>query len=228
MELNTLEPSSVFTSSPEFNHQKQSDQFSLDKETRNPIYNDLLNEAGENVVRYLERFNLVQNRNFILLSSVRHYLYGPEELKLVKTIINLKLINQITPINYCLRTMNRALPMKGNFVGCFIDYKSQKNKVLQISPSTLAYLLFLLHWIDNRLIAQIPLVNRVRYIINPRKIKLLTTVETRQLLENNGFLVKDVTEIDGLTYFISQKIKHAKSEKVPLIKLIDFKTRYTI
>jgi len=67
MELNTLEPSSVFTSSPKFNHQKQSDQFSLDKEKRNLIYNDLLNEAGENVVRYLERFNLIQNRNFILL-----------------------------------------------------------------------------------------------------------------------------------------------------------------
>lgn len=226
MELNTIE-SAVFTNTPDFKPQNQR-ELPFDKGLSNPLYNDLMNEAGEDFVRYLESFNLLESRNFILLSSKRHYLYGPEELRLVKTVINLKPINQIEQINYTLRTMNRVLPMKGSFVGCFVDYKTIKNSVLQINSSKIAYLLLMMHWIDNRFISQIPLINKVQYIMNPKKMKSLTSLETQRLLVNNGFSVKDITEISGITYFISQKIKHAKSESTPFIKLIDIKSRPNI
>jgi hypothetical protein len=227
MELNTIE-SAVFTNTPDFKPQNQRDYLPFDKGIRNPLYNDLMSEAGEDIVRYLESFDLLQSRNFILLSSKRHYLYGPEELRLVKTVINLKPINQIEQINYTLRTMNRVLPMKGNFVGCFMDYKTVKKSMMQVNSSKIAYLLLMMHWIDSRFISQIPLINRVQYIMNPRKMKSLTSAETQRLLVNNGFSVKNITEINGLTYFISQKTKHAKSESIPFIKLIDIKSRSNI
>jgi hypothetical protein len=197
MELNTVEKSIAYEGSVDFILKEQVDIPSVDKASRSSLYIDLLDEAGLDVVNYLESFDLLKNQSFILLSSVRHYLYGPEELKNVKVLINLKLINPTKQINYCLKTMNRVLPKKGIFVGCFLSYESYRNKIIQQKPNVFGHMV--------RIISFIPLITWLQYIMNPKRMHCLTIANMSKKLEKNGFKLIDVKEINGVSYFVSKK-----------------------
>jgi len=212
--LDTLGKPFLQANSPDLILTDQLDIPSIEKAGRGSLYNDLLDEAGQDVVYYLECYNLIQSGNFILLSSKRHYLYGPDELKQLKTLINLKLINQGEQITFCLKTMNRVLPTKGFFVGRFLDYKCYERHILQTYPSVLGHVLLFIGWLDNKVIPLLPLISWLHYKVNPKKIKFLTTLKMRKLLEKNGFMLVDVREIRELTYFISQKVNDIKIKTI--------------
>jgi hypothetical protein len=106
----------------------------------NPIFNDLIEEAGEDLFSYLTKYHLILNQNFIVLSSIRHYLYHSQELQNVHLIINLKIINSVKNVSYFLCTMKRILPMKGYLVGCFVDYSNQKKIIRKRKYSLLGCL----------------------------------------------------------------------------------------
>ncbi len=205
MELNILEKSIAYKGSPGFILKEELDLPPIDKASRSSLYHDLLEEAGEDVVYYLESFNLMQNQNFILLSSIRHYLYGPEELRNVKTVINLKLINPAKQIRFCLKTMNRVLPKRGIFVGCFLEYKAYEYKNLQYNSVMFRHVLGFTYWFSNWVIPRVPVLSSFQYFVNPKKMQCLTITKMRKKLEKNGFKLIDVSEIGGVAYFISQK-----------------------
>jgi hypothetical protein len=204
MELHTVEKAITYKESPGFILKEELDIPPIDKASRSSLYNDLLEEAGEDVVYYLESFNLIQNLNFILLSSIRHYLYGPEELKNVKTVINLKLINPTKQIRFCLKTMNRVLPKRGIFVGCFLECKAKEYKNLQYNTVFRHFFRFA-YWFSNRAIPSVQVLSWLQYFVNPKKMQCLTLKKMQKKLEKNGFKLIDVREIGGLAYFISQK-----------------------
>ena len=53
-------------------------------------------EGREDFVKYFEGLGLAKDPNVIFLSSQHHYYYDAEEMKNVKTVINLKEMNQIS------------------------------------------------------------------------------------------------------------------------------------
>lgn len=156
MELNAVEKEITYKGGPDLIIKDLLDLPPIDKASRSSLYNDLLDEAGQDVVAYLESFDLIQHQNFILLSSIRHYLYGPEELKNVKTLINLKTISPTKQIKFCLKTMNRVVPKKGIFVGCFLEYKSYKNRLLRVRHSIFRHVFLVGYWLNNRIIPWVP------------------------------------------------------------------------
>ena len=53
------------------------------------------NEDCKNFGEYLEKLGLSGDSNLLILSSMHHYYYDAEEMINVKTVINLKELNQI-------------------------------------------------------------------------------------------------------------------------------------
>jgi hypothetical protein len=99
----------------------------------------------------------------------------------VKTLINQKKLNHIKELNDFLFNVHNLLSPKTHFIGCFSDYKTQKG----ISLSSRMY----------------------KKIINFLDSRIETEIDKRELsrlLESHGFKVIDMTEINGLTYFITQ------------------------
>jgi hypothetical protein len=192
----------------------------------NPVFNDLIDEAGEKVYRYLERFNLVQNQNVLFLSAIRHYLYDFDELRQVNLIVNLKTINRVNHIKIFLLTINRILPQKGYFIGRFIDYHDQKKRAMEYNPPLLKRFLLLIHSVVNRIIPRIPFFNWILHIINNGKSKYITSNEAKNLLECNGFKVVDMAQIDGHIYFISQKTNDINKKVMSFATLLsNYKTK---
>jgi hypothetical protein len=169
----------------------------------NGISGMLLSEGNSNFSSYLEWLGLSSDPKLVVLSSVHHYYYDAEEMKNIKTVVNLKELNYIKDINNFLHSMFLILPPKSYLLGCFVDSKKQnffsfrERKPLGDSYSQSEEF-------QNGIASRVPILNTLFTFLDAKTNKYLSTNNVSLLLENNGFKVADMTELNGLTYFCSQ------------------------
>lgn len=165
----------------------------------------LIAEGGESFYNYVDWLGLSKDPDLIILSSKSHYYYDAEELSNVKTVINMKELNQIKRIKNFLHSVYKILPQKSNFIGCFVDNTKSNGYVLRNSSSS--------HNrgknIDNieyGIVSAVPFINRLFSILDSKTNTYLSEASVTFMLEDFGFKVIDMTLIDGFTYFHSQKV----------------------
>jgi hypothetical protein len=105
----------------------------------NPVLRILTNEEGENFANYIEQLGLAKDPNLVVLSSLHHYYYDAEEMINVKTVVNLKELNQIKQLKDFLHSIFHILPPDCNLIGCFVNNKKQSGFILNTSPSDSYY-----------------------------------------------------------------------------------------
>jgi len=157
--------------------------FRTEEPMGNPVINDLVAEDGENFLNYLSSHGLENENNMLVLSSKHHYYYDPNELKSITTLINVRKLNLIKHLDSFIQSVVYVLPPKSNFIGCFSDWKTQKENGLT-SRMYKGFINFLDAKIDFDIDRE----------------------EVSKLLESHGFRVIDMTEINGLTYFRAQNL----------------------
>jgi len=160
----------------------------LDENQNNPVFDNLAAEGGENFFHYINWLGLAKDPNLMILSSIHHYYYDFNELKGVKTLINLKLLNQINHIDNFLNNVFRVLPLKANFVGCFKDNKIHSGVALPLYQS-------------------FRFLNSLINIIDSKTDRFMSRKDVIKLLESNEFRITDMTEISNVTYFCAQNFK---------------------
>jgi len=157
-------------------------RFSSGQVKENLIQKVFDSEVDENFINYLSWNGLVREEKLLVLSSTLHYYYDYDELKDIKTVVNLKKLNLVKHLDDFLKTLYSGLSPETNFVGCFSDIKTEN-----VSISSRFYKKFL-NFIDAKFNVE----------IDGRDFS--------RLLESNGFKVIDMTEINGLTYFRTQNL----------------------
>jgi hypothetical protein len=156
-------------------------KLSRNKININPAIDNLISEGDENILDYLKWNGLANETNLLVLSSKSHYYYDSEELKEVSTLINLKKLNRIKNLDEFIQTLCYGLSPKTKFIGCFSDRKSQK-RIMLISRVYKKFINFL----DSRIDIEIDGNN------------------ISKVFESVGFRVINMTEINGITYFLAQ------------------------
>jgi len=167
-------------------------------------------QDSENFVKYIDKLHLDNDLNQIVLSSSHHYYYDAEEMTNVKTVINLKELNQVKQLKDFLHTMYYILPPSCNFIGCFVNNKKQSGFMLSTSPSDFYYKRNS-NDIENGIASSSPLLNKLYNMIDSKTNKYMSEKSVSLLLHENGFKVTDMTEIDGLTYFCAQSLRSAEN-----------------
>jgi len=175
------------------NSKEQSKQ--LESSRSNPAVESLLSEGGEDFYQYLHWLGLAKESNLMVLSSIHHYYYDFNDLKGIKTLINLKKLNHIRHLDSFLHTIFRLLPPKSYFIGCFRESKPEGINIALNNSSKL--------------------FNGLRNIIESKTDRRMSGKEAVKLMEEHGFKVIDVTEINGLTYFCSKNRK--RNEETPSV-----------
>ena len=156
----------------------------------NPVFDNLLAEGGENFYHYITWLGLAKDPNLMILSSIHHYYYDFNDLKGVKTLINLKRFNQINHIDAFLANVLRVLPSKANFVGCFKDNKIHSGITVPFYQS-------------------FKFLNSLINIFDSKSERFMTRKDVIRLLESHDFKIVDMTEISNITYFCAEN--HKKS-----------------
>jgi len=169
-----------------------------------PVYEKLSEKGCENFINYISRLGLTMDNNTIVLSSFRHYYYDPEEFANIKTVVNLKQLNQITRLRDFLHVIYNILPDKSNFIGSFIN---GKNRVATGSNSKKLsnHKTWNIDAIENNIRSGILFLNRIFDLLDLSTTRYLTEKEAVSILKEEGLAVSDMTEMDGITYFCSLK-----------------------
>jgi len=172
----------------------------------NILFEELTDEVREDLITYLNRMGLAGEAQILVIPSTRHYFFDAEDLKGIKTVINLKQLNYVREIREFLKKISEMLPNNSSFVGCFIDNKSQtgfsdkySNLPRQLSEKAEAY--------ENGIESRIPFINRMYSFIDARTNRYLTKRTVSHLLEECSLQLVSMTELNGLTYFCTRKAK---------------------
>jgi hypothetical protein len=153
----------------------------------NPVLENILSEGGNDFFQYLNWVGLAKEPNLMVLSSMHHYYYDHNDLKGIRTLINLKKLNQVKHLESFLHTLFRILPSRASFVGCFKNSNHNGKEEPFYRPAKL--------------------INGLINILDSRIDRNLSKKSVIKLLEDHGFKVNDITDINGVTYFWAQNIR---------------------
>jgi hypothetical protein len=172
----------------------------IDLVKNNPSLELLATEGNNDFINYIEWLGLDGDPNIVVLSALHHYYYDVEEMKNVKTVVNLIELNQIKQIRSFLHSVFRILSTNSSFIGCFVDNKKSNGIDLRIDSTDSEA-------IENGIISRIPFVNVIYSLMDSKTYKYMSRRNVNLMLENHGFKVLDMTELNGLTYFHAQKLQ---------------------
>jgi hypothetical protein len=174
----------------------------------NRLFDELSDAAREDLMEYLDRMGLINEADLLVIPSTRHYFYDAEDMKGIKTVVNLRQLNHVREVREFLRNIVDLLPVKSNFVGCFVDNKVQNgfsdkysNLPQKISDKAEAY--------ENGIESRIPFINRMYSFIDSRTDRYLTKRTVTNLLKEVGLELVGMTDLNGLTYFHTRKNRPA-------------------
>jgi hypothetical protein len=150
----------------------------------NCVLENIRTEAGTDFIQYLHFLQLAKEPNLMALSSTHHYYYDYNDLKSIKTLVNLKKLNNIKSLGSFLHNVVRILPQKANFIGYFKNDTGNRS-VFSLYQTTKFF---------NGL---------VNYLYS-KTDRILTKNDVSRLLKESKLKVVDITDINGMTYFCSQ------------------------
>jgi hypothetical protein len=153
---------------------------------------------------YLRKLHLEGDPNMIVLSSLNHYYYEAEDLKNVKTLVNVKQLNHINQVREFLDNIFSILPSESYLTGCFSDNEDQ-NRFLSDSHKPERKIAGKFDPAENGITSRNPFLNLVYNILDIKTNRYLTQKAVTRELEISGWKVVDMTKIKGLTYFCAQK-----------------------
>lgn len=172
------------------------------------LFEDLPERVREDFINYLAQQDLVGETGMLVIPSNRHFFYDAEDMRKVKTVVSLKQLNHIREMKDFLKTIADLLPQSSNFIGCFIDNKAQSGFSDEYSNFTGSEF-NQAETYENGIESRIPFINRMYSFIDSRTNRYLTRRRVKNLLEECGLQVVEMTNLHGMTYFYTQKKRPA-------------------
>jgi hypothetical protein len=149
-----------------------------------PVLENIRSEAGVDLIQYLHILNLEKEPNLMALSSTHHYFYDSNDMQSIRTLINLKRLNNIKSLGSFLQNVVRILPQEAIFIGYFKNDTGNRS-VFSFYQTTKFF-------------------NGVVNYFDSRTYRSLTKDDVSRLLKENMLKVVDITDINGMTYFCSR------------------------
>lgn len=178
-----------------------------------PFREILAGEGREDFLNYIEWLGLGNDPDPVILSSMHHYFYDAEEMKHVSTVVNLTRLNHMKEIKDFLFSVSNILPPKCNLIGCFIDSRKQNPFAVRQAMSEIERRKTSTA-LENGIISRIPFMNWLYSIVDSRTNKYLTRSNVAPMLEDYGFKVLDLTELNGITYFHAKRKPKTTETKI--------------
>lgn len=173
----------------------------------------ILKEASEEVFSFYNAFQDISSSTNLVISKGK-LLSNYSNFNKVKNVIFLDKINNFRLINKQFEEVNCKIPYGGILMGNFETFndRAEKRRIYN-TPLKKIYLGF--EFIFNRVIPKLPYIKKAYFLITKGKNRLLSKAEALGRLVSCGFDIIDVKKIDGIHYFIAQKVKEPAYDMSP-------------
>jgi hypothetical protein len=171
----------------------------------NEAVDKLITEGGEGFYNYVDSLGFSNDSNLIVLSSRHHYYYDSEEMNKAKTVVNLKELNRIKEIKSLLYSHLHFLPQRCNFLGCFVNNRKIERYTLR-KNLTAGKKVRNSDDVELGIVSRFPFINMLYSIMDSKTDAYMSENRVTQMLRVHGFKIMEMKEVNGLTYFHSQKV----------------------
>lgn len=161
-------------------------------------------EGSEDFANYIEWLGFSKDPDILVLSSAHHYYYDAVDMNNIKTVVSLIELNQIKDVPDFLGSMVDILPSKSFFIASFSD--KRKKKIRSTGTPSSEKTPKESEDIENGISSGIPFFKSLFNLLDAKINRQLSARELTQMLDEKGFRLLDMTEINGKNYFCAQKI----------------------
>lgn len=183
----------------------------------------IIQESSEEVFNLINQYFDFSKDNFTILSTTTRF----NVMKLAEDcfccIANLKRVNDIRYINKFFEAVNVKILNEGYFIGCVETKNMRKKRIMQKFPPILNSIYYFIDFLFKRVAPKFNVTKKLYFFLTRGENRVLSKAETLGRLYSCGFDVIEIKVINGLMYFVAQKInkpfRDSNPTYGPLIKL---------
>lgn len=162
---------------------------------------DIIDECGELAYSYISKqVDLLDPANLVMSTTTRfNVIYQPD--KFLKSIINLKRVNDMRYINKFFEAVNSKLPEGGNFIGCAETKDLRKKRIMKKFPPVINWIYYFMDYILKRVMPKFNLTKNIYFLLTRGQNRVLTRAEILGRLYSCGFSIKNEEFVNGRYFF---------------------------
>ena len=170
------------------------------------LKNIIIEAAGENTLNYIQENNIHPPDKIMVVSTSNPINIRTNTKDDLRSVINLKRINDVPKINSFFETVNETLPDGGCFTCCVETKDLRKKRIFRKFPFPVNF--FFYYFLDfpiKRVLPKVGMTKRLYFLLTREKNVVLTRAETLGRLISSGFRIVHEDYIDNLCYISCQK-----------------------
>ncbi len=167
----------------------------------------LINEVGLEVFNFLDKYIGRNYSRTLFISTTTRFNIENQLDNRYDNIVNFKRINDIRFINKFFESINRKISTGGIVVGFVETDQLRKKRILKKFPQGINWLYYSLDFIVKRVAPKLYLTKKLYFLLTGGNNRVISRAETLGRLCSCGFTIIEEKFIDGLLYFVGQKVK---------------------
>ena len=165
----------------------------------------LLETLNTDVHSYIRQHIIIENNSTELISSCHNDGLLQIEKNSVRSIVNVRQINDVRFINKYLIKVNETLPDAGIYIGCVETTSNIKEKLFDGRYGLLKTIVWVYFFFVHRVWPKVPKLRNIYFFLTKGKYRWLTNAEVLGRLVSCGFEIIEYKEINGKVYFVVMK-----------------------
>lgn len=166
----------------------------------------IVDEVGLEAYNFFKKhIDISSIKNLVIPQNKNLSTYN--DIEGVENVILLDKMNNFRQINKQFEEVNAKLPIGGLLLGSFETFTAiaQKNPIYKIP--FLRHLYFGFEFLFKRVFPKLPILKKLYFFSTKGKNRFLSKAESLGRLVSCGFDIIDVKEIEGINYFVVEKVK---------------------
>jgi len=171
-------------------------------------------EIGKEVAEYFSEHVNIDEKNVALIATTTPFNVANLNSG-IRTIVNLKKVNDMRYINKFFEAVNEKLPDAGMFMGCVETSKQRYKRIGKRFPAFIRQLVIMIDFALNRIIPRLSGLQNLYFNITGGEKRTISKAEVLGRLVSCGFEIIEYKEIHDLTYFVVMKTKEPEYNLSP-------------
>ena len=166
------------------------------------LISNLPEELKSEINKYSQK---IDHENFSLIETNKTF--NLKALKNASLIVNIEKTNNFRRVNKFHEKVNFALTMRGIYISCAETSYQRSLRKWKKSMFFLGPLILFLDFLYKRVFPKIPIFNKIYFMMTRGYNRVMSETEIIGRLVSCGFEVMNVIESNGLSYYVSTKVR---------------------
>ncbi|OIP01514.1 MAG: hypothetical protein AUJ98_04130 [Bacteroidetes bacterium CG2_30_33_31] len=175
----------------------------------------IIRETSEQAYDFIAKAVDIESSDNLIVSTTNSFNIDMQILSSYKSIVNLKLANDIRRINKFFESVNAKLQNDSTFICCVETYMLRKRRILHKYPKGINWAIYTLDYLIRRVSPKVWGLKKLYFLITSGRSRVLSKAETLGRLYSCGFVVVEEEYFDNKLWIRAKKIKEPAFDNNP-------------